>query len=94
MQPGCFVQKDTVSCGKKAESGSTIAASDKVLCLVDYFVPLYFCHLTLTVFLHMSLFADPSPPEPPINIRVSNQTLERAGSQTASQFTERYLDEK
>ncbi|XP_026199657.1 anosmin-1b isoform X2 [Anabas testudineus] len=32
---------------------------------------------------------DPSPPEPPINIRVINQTLDGAGSQPASQFTER-----
>ncbi|XP_039984801.1 anosmin-1b [Xiphias gladius] len=32
---------------------------------------------------------DPSPPEPPINIRVSNQTLERISSQPESQFTER-----
>uniref|UniRef100_A0A3P8SN96 Anosmin 1b n=1 Tax=Amphiprion percula TaxID=161767 RepID=A0A3P8SN96_AMPPE len=32
---------------------------------------------------------DPSPPEPPINVRVSNQTLDWTGSQSASQFTER-----
>ncbi|XP_008291081.1 anosmin-1b [Stegastes partitus] len=32
---------------------------------------------------------DPSPPEPPINVRVSNQTLDRTSSQPASQFTER-----
>ncbi|XP_022055454.1 anosmin-1b [Acanthochromis polyacanthus] len=32
---------------------------------------------------------DPSPPEPPINVRVSNQTLDWTGSQPASQFTER-----
>nr|XP_020458439.1 anosmin-1-like isoform X2 [Monopterus albus] len=32
---------------------------------------------------------DPSPPEPPINIRVSNQTLDWTGSLPGSQFTER-----
>ncbi|XP_044054841.1 anosmin-1b isoform X3 [Siniperca chuatsi] len=32
---------------------------------------------------------DPSPPEPPINIRVSNQTLDWTGSQPGTQFTER-----
>ncbi|XP_055364200.1 anosmin-1b isoform X2 [Betta splendens] len=32
---------------------------------------------------------DPSPPEPPMNIRVKNQTLERAGPQPVSQLTER-----
>uniref|UniRef100_A0A3Q0S9X7 Anosmin 1b n=1 Tax=Amphilophus citrinellus TaxID=61819 RepID=A0A3Q0S9X7_AMPCI len=32
---------------------------------------------------------DPSPPEPPINVRVSNQTLNWTGPQSASQFTER-----
>ncbi|XP_040895466.1 anosmin-1b isoform X2 [Toxotes jaculatrix] len=32
---------------------------------------------------------DPSPPEPPVNIRVSNQTLEWMSSQPGSQFTER-----
>ncbi|XP_069009297.1 anosmin-1b isoform X2 [Embiotoca jacksoni] len=32
---------------------------------------------------------DPSAPEPPINIRVINQTLDWTGSQPASQFTER-----
>ncbi|XP_070765550.1 anosmin-1b [Enoplosus armatus] len=32
---------------------------------------------------------DPSPPESPVNVRVSNQTLDRTGSQPGSQFTER-----
>ncbi|XP_035508718.1 anosmin-1b [Morone saxatilis] len=32
---------------------------------------------------------DPSPPEPPINVRVSNQTLDWTGSQPGTQFTER-----
>ncbi|XP_074490973.1 anosmin-1b [Sebastes fasciatus] len=32
---------------------------------------------------------DPSPPEPPINVRVSNQTLDWTGSQPATQLTER-----
>uniref|UniRef100_UPI0037E8C0BB anosmin-1b n=1 Tax=Semicossyphus pulcher TaxID=241346 RepID=UPI0037E8C0BB len=32
---------------------------------------------------------DPSPPEPPINIRVSNQTLDWTGSHPRTQFTER-----
>ncbi|XP_053178595.1 anosmin-1b [Scomber japonicus] len=32
---------------------------------------------------------DPSPPEPPINIRVSNQTLDWTGSQPGSQLTDR-----
>lgn len=32
---------------------------------------------------------DPSPPEPPMNVRVSNQTLAWAGSPPASQLTER-----
>ncbi|XP_005733172.1 anosmin-1b isoform X1 [Pundamilia nyererei] len=33
---------------------------------------------------------DPSPPEPPTNVRVSNQTLNR--TQSASQFTERSME--
>uniref|UniRef100_A0A146YJK6 Anosmin 1b n=1 Tax=Fundulus heteroclitus TaxID=8078 RepID=A0A146YJK6_FUNHE len=32
---------------------------------------------------------DPSPPEPPTNIKVINQSLERADSQVAPEFTER-----
>ncbi|XP_044218558.1 anosmin-1b [Thunnus albacares] len=32
---------------------------------------------------------DPSPPEPPINIRVSNQTMDWTGSQPGSHLTER-----
>ncbi|KAG8003179.1 Anosmin-1, partial [Nibea albiflora] len=32
---------------------------------------------------------DPSPPEPPMNVRVSNQTLDRTSSQPSTQFTER-----
>ncbi|MEQ2221788.1 hypothetical protein ILYODFUR_019197, partial [Ilyodon furcidens] len=37
----------------------------------------------------LSLYVDPSPPEPPTNIRVSNQSLEWADSQLAPEFTER-----
>lgn len=44
----------------------------------------------LTAFL--SLTADPSPPEPPINVRVSNQTLDWTASQTGPQLTKRYAD--
>ncbi|XP_068599925.1 anosmin-1b [Brachionichthys hirsutus] len=33
---------------------------------------------------------DPSPPEPPINVRVTNQTIELIGSQPRTQFLERY----
>ncbi|KAL6108240.1 uncharacterized protein ACO6RY_18821 [Pungitius sinensis] len=32
---------------------------------------------------------DPSPPEPPINVRVSNQTLDRTASETSLQLTKR-----
>ncbi|XP_027145685.1 anosmin-1b [Larimichthys crocea] len=32
---------------------------------------------------------DPSPPEPPMNVRVSNQTLDWMSSQLSTQFTER-----
>ncbi|KAI3368580.1 hypothetical protein L3Q82_025581 [Scortum barcoo] len=32
---------------------------------------------------------DPSPPEPPVNVRVSNQTVDWMGSQPGAQFTER-----
>uniref|UniRef100_I3JUM3 Anosmin 1b n=1 Tax=Oreochromis niloticus TaxID=8128 RepID=I3JUM3_ORENI len=35
---------------------------------------------------------DPSPPEPPMNVRVSNQTLNWTGPQSASQFTERSME--
>ncbi|KAM9762037.1 anosmin-1b [Menidia menidia] len=35
---------------------------------------------------------DPSPPEPPMNIKVRNQTLDWAGSKPASRFSERSKD--
>ncbi|XP_003978488.2 anosmin-1b [Takifugu rubripes] len=38
---------------------------------------------------HYMSSKDPSPPEPPVNVRVSNQTLEWTGSQPGTQLVER-----
>lgn len=48
--------------------------------------------ILIIVCFSVHLAADPSPPEPPINIRVSNQTLDWTGSQPGSQLTDRYLN--